>query len=316
MAAVGIHSSAPAVEHRTAPTASLQYLSAIHSKTVGLANNHSYDFGPPGLERTRAAILEHGMIPLGARGKARSHPEVRVWRGSAGIRVGFWAAARVAGDSPVSKSSYVEPADFDRALHALECMRRHEAQFCVALLHAGSTRSKRPDPADVRLMDSLAKWGFDVVAASHSHRIGGAKFIQGYRGRKSFCFYGLGNLASGCATTAMESEGLIVVAGFTSMGALARIEVRPLSLNEQGFGEVPSPAGGKTILQRFARLSDEIEDGSYERLFYRDIAQGIAKDCFRDARAAYRISGLSVVARKARLMRAGKLRRFVGKLVG
>ena len=32
----------------------------------------------------------------------------------------------------------IESANLDRGLYALECMRRHEARFCVALLHAGS----------------------------------------------------------------------------------------------------------------------------------------------------------------------------------
>jgi hypothetical protein len=165
-------------------------------------------------------------------------------------------------------------------------------------------------------MDSLAKWGFDVVASSHSHRISGARLVGGYRERKSFCFYGLGNLVSSRVMSVAETEGLIVIAGFTSRGDLARMEARPLSLNDRGFGEAPSPAASKIILERFRSLSNELAKGSHERLFYRDVAQGLVKHCIRDVRLAYQASGIGVAARKARLMRAGKTRSFVNKLVG
>jgi hypothetical protein len=299
-----------------APLDSLEYLSAIRSNTVGLANNHSSDGGPHGLEWTRTAILNRGMVPLGAGGKFGSHPEVRVWRGPGQIRVGFWAATKVLGGPSGGGPAHLEWADLDRGLYALECMRRHEARFCVALLHTGCARSNRPALSDVRLMESLAKWGFDVVAASHSHRLGGASVLDGYRERKSFCFYGLGNLVSNRASSAAETEGLIVVAGFTSQGDLARMEVRPLSLDEQGFGESPAPAASRTILERFRGLSEEIAEGSYGRLFYRDVAREFVKHCIRDPQPAHQGSGNGVAPPKARLLRGGKAHRSVDKLVG
>jgi len=306
----------PKGTYRAAPPASLEYLSAIHSNTIGLANNHSYDCGPHGLERTRKAILKRGMIPLGAGGKLGSHPEVRVWRGPGQIRVGFWAATKVSGDPAGARSARIECANLDRGLYALERMRRHEAHFCIALLHTGCARSSRPDPSDVRLMESLAKWGFDVVAASHSHRVSGVSVVDGYRERKSFCFYGLGNLVSSRVMSVAETEGLIVVAGFTSRGELARMEVRPLSLDEQGFGEAPPPAVSKTILERFRGLSGEIAEGSYRRLFYRDVARGLVRHCIRDQRPAYQASGIGLATGKSKPFRGGKARRFVDKLVG
>jgi hypothetical protein len=49
-----------------APAASLGYLDAIHAQAVGIANNHSYDFGDSGVQQTRAALERAGMTPLGA----------------------------------------------------------------------------------------------------------------------------------------------------------------------------------------------------------------------------------------------------------
>ncbi len=38
----------------SAPMASLDYLRTIRSRAVGLANNHTYDFGAEGVARTQA----------------------------------------------------------------------------------------------------------------------------------------------------------------------------------------------------------------------------------------------------------------------
>lgn len=46
----------------SAPPESIDYLEAIRCKAIGLANNHCYDFGPVGLERTRRAISVRGCF--------------------------------------------------------------------------------------------------------------------------------------------------------------------------------------------------------------------------------------------------------------
>ena len=113
----------------------------------------------------------------------------------------------------------------------------------------------------------MAAAGFDLVAASHSHRISGSRLIVTGRSRPAFCFYGLGRIVSGYIAAPIEREGLIVVAGFKSSGDLASLEVRPISLADSGFGEVPSAEISQIILDRFRLLSAEIADGSSKRLF-------------------------------------------------
>ena len=127
----------------------------------------------------------------------------------------------------------------------------------------------------------------------------------------AFCFYGLGSIASGYVASDIERDGLIVVAGLTSRGDLACIEVRPVILAASGFGEVPAPQTSDAILSRFRSLSSEIADGSSARLFYRDMSEGLVSLYLRDARAALRQSGLRGLARKARRMRMRHVKRLV-----
>jgi len=300
----------------SAPVDSLDYLEAIRCIAPGVANNHMYDFGDTGVKCTRAAISSRSMIPLGAGRALAESPEVFIWSGPDDIRVGFWAAATATRDPSTLKKAGVEPATLARARQAHDKLGKLGARFCVALLHAGAMRTNRPDSEQVKLMDSLASSGFDIVAASHSHRINGYRRISSNSNSPSFCFYGLGTLVSGYANGPLEREGLIVIAGLNRDGRVTSIEVRPVALAANGFGAVPIPPQGREILDRFASLSREISDGSYERQFYSEISQGLMRLYVRDVKASFRAGGLRGLARKASRVRARHVRRLVHKVIG
>jgi hypothetical protein len=234
---------------------------------------------------------------------------------SENIRVGFWAAAIASRDLATRTLSGVEPATPARAREAIHILRSRGAQTSIALLHAGCIRSNRLDPADAGSMDEISKSGFQVVAASHSHRIAGTRVITSPSASPAFCMYGLGSIVSGYIADPLEREGLIVVVSITSQGSLARVEVRPVLLDDSGFGQVPDPTMSATILERFHSLSKEIEDGFSARRFYNDMSQGLVRIYLRDVRAALRQSGIRGVARKAGRMRMRHVKRLVRTLI-
>jgi len=299
-----------------APNDSLEYLQTIHVKALGIANNHAYDFSEAGLEQTRAAISACEMIPLGAGRTTRDTPEVFVLHGPHNLRVGFWASAKATHDAATRERAGVEPATHARGIEALDEMKSRGATFCIALIHAGCLRTNHPDPEDVRLMDLLGQAGFNVVAASHSHRISGYAQMEGIRKHEAFCFYGLGSLVSGYVSSPLEREGLVVTAGFNRDGKFARLEVRPVVLAENGFGMIPDTAAAGKILERFCELSNDIADGSYERKFYQDVSRGLLRLYLRDARAAFRSRGIRGLASKMGRVRLRHVRRLVHKVTG
>ncbi len=299
----------------SAPSPVLDYLSQIRARVIGISNNHAYDYGHQGVERTRHAIKAHAMIPLGAGRTIRDAPEVFVAQLPGGVRVGFWAAARASHDLSTHKSPGCEPATISRAVQAFASIKSQGAHLSIALLHAGTLRTNRIDPEEAALMDKLALCGFHIVAASHSHRVSGAKQLPSRDGVPSFCFYGLGSIASGYIASPLEREGLVVVLAVDSYGKLARVEVRPVFLAESGFGERPSPHTSRQILERFRSLSNEFANGSATQLFYRDVSPGLLRLYVRDARAAFRESGVAGLARKIGRVRGRHLRRAAHKLL-
>ncbi len=299
-----------------APDDSLKYLHAINVKALGIANNHTYDFSDAGLKQTRAAISGCEMTPLGAGHTTIDTPEVFVFHDPHNLRVGFWASAKATHDAATREIAGVEPATHARAIEALGEMKSRGATFCIALIHAGCLRTNHPDPEDVRLMNLLGRAGFNVVAASHSHRISGYAHIEGLQKHEAFCFYGLGSLVSGYVSCPLEREGLVVTAGFNRDGKFARLEVRPVILADNGFGMIPDTAGAGRILERFRELSNDIADGSYERKFYQDVSRGLLKLYLRDARAAFRSRGIRGLASKMGRVRLRHVRRLVHKVTG
>lgn len=296
-----------------APVDCLDYLKAIRVHSAGIANNHSYDFLATGVARTRAAVAQRDTAPIGAGRTLREPPEVFIWQ-RAGIRVGFWAAARACADLATSRTPGVEPATPARAREAIGCLQARGAHFSIALLHCGCLRTNRPAPEEAALMDGIARAGFHIVAASHSHRIAGARPID--TAQPSFCFYGLGSIVSGFVTAPIEAEGLVVVVSLNPHGRQVRIEVRPVWLAESGFGEVPQPHTAQAILHRFRALSAEIAEGSFEQAFYREISRGIARVYLRDVRAAFRESGIRGLLRKASRARLSHVRRLAYRITG
>jgi hypothetical protein len=289
----------------------LDYLQNVRSEAVGLANNHAYDFGAGGVQRTRAALAERNLVPLGAGRTLRQEPEIFVWEGRAGVRIGFWAAARASRDLATRRTAGVEPATVSRARVALSWLKSRGAQCNVALLHCGCTRASRPDPSDAALMDRIASCGFDLVCASHSHRISGSRLIHANRRVPAFCFYGLGSIASGYVASPLEREGLIMIAAFHADASLAFVEVRPVWLAESGFAEVPPPEIARSILDRFLGLTAEICNGTAVQRFYEEASPGVIPLYARDLRAALRQSGLRGLARKARRIRPRHIKRLL-----
>jgi poly-gamma-glutamate capsule biosynthesis protein CapA/YwtB (metallophosphatase superfamily) len=296
-----------------APAEVLNFLSTVKTEIVGIANNHIYDYGQEGLECTKSAVLAKGMIPIGCGRTLLNAPDVFVWEGSAKTRIGFWAAARGLSENAARNASGVEAATQKRGLEALAKMNEQGAQLRVALIHAGLEHTNRPDPHDVAFMDSLAALGFDVVAAAHSHRISGHKVITRPDGRAAFCFYGLGSLLSGVMYTPLEREGMLVVVALDARGGIAKVEGRPIQLEGAGWGAVPNPERGEAISERFLRCSEEIANGSYKRLFYKDTGKDLFRRQFRDVQVAIRQGGLKGLTRKLSRLRMRHLHRLIWK---
>jgi len=289
----------------------LNFPLTLGTKIIGMANNHVYDFGEEGLNRTREAVQRAGLVALGVGKKLSETPDVVVAQGASGLRVGVWASARHLPDAATREKTGIEPATRSRGEEALKALKDQGTAVKIAFLHAGLERTNRPDPEDVVFMDDLARMGFDIVTACHSHRISGYREVRRLDGPPAFCFYGLGSISSGVIYSDFEREGIVVVVGIDRSGSIVRIEIQPIQLEQTGWGHLPPLGDACRILERFRMLSEEIAQGSYRQRFYADVRSDLVRRQFRDMQAAMQNGGLRGLATKLGRVRMRHLNRVL-----
>jgi hypothetical protein len=314
---VGVEGIAPKVKASlgdsfAAQTESLDYLNSLNASVIGIANNHLYDYGGAGAERTFHSAQSKFCVCGFARA-LQDPPSVCIRVVAESVRVGIWAAARNLPDVATRHSVGIEPATRDRAAQALAYMATSSVNCRVAFLHAGAEGTNYPDPEDAEFMDELAGMGFDVIAACHSHRISGYKTARGKNDSPAHCFYGLGSLSSGVLYSPLEHEGIVAAISLDASGAICEVEARPVYLDERGWGLVPSPQQSARILERFRSVSASIRDGSYRQAFYRDLSRDLVGTQWRDVRVAFQRAGLRGILRKLTRMRPAHFRRLYHK---
>lgn len=177
-----------------APPAAATMLAGAGFDLLGLANNHTLDAGVAGLSETAGHLLDAGITPLGA-GPAGSAYEP-TFRELNGVRLAFLAFTAVANpdrEHPARTSPDTwTPAFWDEplALAAVQSARAR-ADAVVVSLHWGYEYETRPDPAQLRIANSLIAAGADLLLGHHPHAVQPVAVGEGPAG--SVTAYSLGN---------------------------------------------------------------------------------------------------------------------------
>ena len=132
-----------------------------------LANNHSMDYGPLGLVRTRERLARIGVATVGAGQNAEEACRPLVCRVQ-GIRVAIVNAAEGEEGRSVNGGRGVADLDQDRLTRQVSALR-HDAEVVIAVLHAGREFTPVPPPYLQRLCRTLVEAGADLVVGHHPH---------------------------------------------------------------------------------------------------------------------------------------------------
>ena len=176
----------------------LKHLIGIGYNVLSLANNHSMDYGVPGLRETLknvAALRGKGVLAAGGTGNTfdeAAKPDVFKINGSTiaysatGIITNDLARHHAGPTSP-GQTSYRDPQDFAEVRKRLAAS---PADLHILSVHYGIEGQVRTDARQVADFRGLAadKDGIDLIVGHHAHVVRGVEM----RG-KSLIFYGLGN---------------------------------------------------------------------------------------------------------------------------
>lgn len=193
---------------------------------LGLANNHSLDYGPDGLATTVRHLRDAGLTPLGAApgvaGGATAYEaviqEVR------GVRLAFLAFNAVPDPHPPLAGDGWRPAQWDeaRAVAAVRQARANAAAVVVSL-HWGLEYDLRAAPWQRAAAQTLVAAGADLVVGHHPHVV---QEWAAWPQHNAFVAYSLGNFLFD-QQGEHTSQGLALRALFDHHG-LAAVQALPV----------------------------------------------------------------------------------------
>lgn len=165
-------------------------LSSLGFDVLGLANNHSFNFGKAGMESTRRYITAAGMFYYG---DPFNKDEISTVVTKNGIRVGFIG---------FHEFYYTNT---DVVLFEIARLRK-DVDVLIVSPHWGAEYQKSPNETQVKLAHQYIDLGADAVIGAHSHVVGD---IENYKGK--MIYYSLGNFAFDQYFSEATMNGLGVV---------------------------------------------------------------------------------------------------------
>ena len=140
---------------------------------LGLANNHTLDYGPAGLADTVGALHDAGLATVGAIGEdGVNRPLIRDING---VRLAFLAFNAVPDPHPdgicaTTASCWPRPAVWEPVEGAKAIAdARAQADAVIVSIHWGFEYEPRPDPFQESVAESMLAVGADLVVGHHPH---------------------------------------------------------------------------------------------------------------------------------------------------
>ncbi len=240
------------------PPASLHVLVDAGVDVVGLANNHTLDFGPEALEQTLNEVDAAGLISAGAGVDEASayHPlvvEVGDWR------VGVVSLSRVpcdwsaSGENVRPQVAWACPPFIDLADDLVRSTVA-AADVTVVMVHGGEEGVLCPSPFMEELTERWATLGVDAVVNGHPHVVQGLAAVGDMLVARSS-----GNFAFPSARGITANSAIFLFEVFEEVTGEPQLTMRVEPVRaDGGVVRPPSSAEREAILEQIAGHSSGV----------------------------------------------------------
>ena len=196
-------------------TAYTEILEKGSIEAVGLANNHSLDYGYEGYKDTIHALDRAGIGWFG-------RDEPAIWCSPSDIRIGFVGALfNLSGQ----RSSVLQ--------RQVEELRNLGCACVILVMHAGTEYSEKPDAHQKQIVQKAYQCGCDLVVGHHPHVSQGFTFYKNMP-----VAYSLGNCVFGGAMYPKERDAIILQAVISfEEGEMRGIQLRFYPIAITGHSE-------------------------------------------------------------------------------
>lgn len=164
-----------------------EMLTGASIEAVNLANNHSYDYLQEGLEDTRAAMEEVGIL-------WSDQSNYAIYEVN-GVKIGMCGLDTVSNIGAGASSVYP----------LIDQMREEGANIIIVSCHWGYERDYDPRSDQIQIGHDLIDYGVDIVVGTHPHRL---QPIEEYNGH--YILYCLSNFCFGGNTSLSDPDSVII----------------------------------------------------------------------------------------------------------
>lgn len=258
----------------SSPIESIESIKKQGFDIISTSNNHAFDKGFAGVNKTIDTIKSYGMESVGTYKDANNMPLIKE---VSGIKLGISAYTfsingfekKVQGTDKAYAINFI---DMDKIKKDVEFMNENDVDFKVIYVHWGNEYQLKPSAWQEKIAKGLNELGIDVVLGSHPHVIQKSEVIEA-NGKKTYVCYSMGNFISNQRREAMgqrysENELMMeVVLKKDAKGtSVAKFEAHPLWVDKyvtQGRAHyniipVKEALDGKIKVERFNQIKSKL----------------------------------------------------------
>ncbi len=227
-------------------------LKALGVHALSLANNHSMDHGPDGLQSTLKACRSQGISVFGA-GQTLAEAQ-QIWKTEVnGLRIGVLGMAEREWSIAEPRRPGANPIDIATFIRTMR-QARTELDVLIVLLHAGAEGYELPSPNLQATSRFLVEEGAHLVVSQHSHCVGTYEFHQG-----QLIVYGQGNFIFDYPTHGRKGQHGVLISLDIEANGRRTFAFHPFrqKTHEAGITDVPDAEG---FLRDFEMRSSVLQD--------------------------------------------------------
>lgn len=242
---------------------------------LATANNHAFDKGFKGIDKTIDTIKKYGMENVGTYKDKNNMPLIKEVNG---IKFGISAYTySINGfDSHVKgtdKAYAVNFIDMDKIKKDVQYMDANGVDVKLVYMHWGVEYQLKPNKAQENIAKKLNELGVDIILGSHPHVIQKCDVIEA-NGKKTYVCYSMGNFVSNQRREFMpnrysENELMMeIILQKTPDGVVVeKFEAHPLwvdkykSNGRDHYNVIPvrEVLDGKIKVERFNQIKDKLK---------------------------------------------------------
>ncbi|GIO19646.1 hypothetical protein J18TS1_27460 [Oceanobacillus oncorhynchi subsp. incaldanensis] len=244
-----------------APEETINGIKQLNPSLIMLANNHIFDQGKAGLNKT-IQLLKENNIPYVGVGNSISEVSKSFIIKDNEVSIAFYNCAEHEYSIATEKSPGANPFDPLNSLDHISKLKQ-ENDFLVVIYHGGKENYRYPTPYLRKVCRKIAEKGADAIICQHSHCIGAFEEYD-----ESTIVYGQGNFLFNKYDNEYWNNGMLLKLKFNNK---VSIDYIPYIKTKTGIKKTQEQEK-QDIIRSFCKRSEDIKNDDFVEKEFEQLA--------------------------------------------